>query len=88
MGMGCVVRRCLVGCFVGCLAWAASLPVCGQVAGVGKPRVAAPSPRATDEQAIRAATAAYQQALDRWDGKAMADLWTADGDIIDGDGRV
>jgi uncharacterized protein (TIGR02246 family) len=88
MGMGCVVSRCLVGCFVGCLAWATSLPVCGQVAGAGKPRAAAPSPRATDEQAIRAATAAYQQALDRWDGKAMADLWTADGDIIDGDGRV
>jgi hypothetical protein len=41
-----------------------------------------------DETAIRAASAAYQQALDRGDGKALAALWTADGDIVDGDGNL
>ena len=43
---------------------------------------------AEDEKAIRAASAAYQQALDRGDGKALAALWTADGDIVDGDGNL
>lgn len=41
-----------------------------------------------DEQAIRAAGKAYQEALARGDGKAIAELWTADGDIIDEQGMV
>lgn len=40
-----------------------------------------------DEQAIRAAGAAYQQALERGDGKALGAFWTADGDIIDDSGN-
>ena len=46
---------------------------------------AAPS---DDEQAIRAAGKAYQEALQRGDGKAIAELWTADGDIVDEQGTV
>ena len=41
-----------------------------------------------DEQAIRAAGAAYQQALEQGDGKAVGAFWTADGDIIDDTGNV
>ncbi len=41
-----------------------------------------------DEQAIRAAGKAYQEALARGDGKAIAELWTADGDIVDEHGTV
>lgn len=41
-----------------------------------------------DEQAIRAAGKAYQEALARGDGKAIAELWTADGDIVDEQGTV
>lgn len=41
-----------------------------------------------DEQAIRAASAAYLQALAQGDGKALAELWTADGDIVDDRGSV
>jgi len=41
-----------------------------------------------DEKAIRAAGAAYQEALARGDGKALAALWTADGDIVDDRGQT
>ena len=41
-----------------------------------------------DAEAIRAASAAYKQALERGDGKALAAIWTADGDIIDAAGNV
>jgi uncharacterized protein (TIGR02246 family) len=41
-----------------------------------------------DEKAIRAAGAAYQEALTKGDGKALAALWTADGDIVDAHGAV
>jgi uncharacterized protein (TIGR02246 family) len=41
-----------------------------------------------DEKAIRAAGSAYQEALARGDGKALAALWTADGDIVDDHGMV
>jgi len=44
--------------------------------------------RAADEQAIRAATAAYREALDRGDAAAIAALWTADGDICDETGAM
>ena len=48
----------------------------------------AQSQSSEDEKAIRAAGAAYQEALTRGDGKALAMLWTADGDIIDAHGVV
>ena len=41
-----------------------------------------------DEQAVRAASVAYKAALERGDGKALAALWTADGDIVDEQGNV
>ncbi len=41
-----------------------------------------------DEKAIRAAGVAYQDALTKGDGKALAALWTADGDIVDAHGAV
>jgi uncharacterized protein (TIGR02246 family) len=41
-----------------------------------------------DADAIRAASAAYKQALERGDGKALAAIWTPDGDIIDAVGNV
>ena len=44
--------------------------------------------RQRDVDSIRAAAAAYKAALDRGDGPALAGFWTADGDIIDDDGRV
>lgn len=43
---------------------------------------------AKDADAIRAASAAYKQALERGDGKALAAIWTPDGDIIDAVGNV
>ena len=51
-------------------------------------RPAVASARAADEAAIRAATGRYLAALSRGDGKALADMWTPDGDIIDDEGRV
>jgi uncharacterized protein (TIGR02246 family) len=41
-----------------------------------------------DEQGLRAAAERYREALDRGDGKALAALWTADGDIVDEQGNV
>lgn len=41
-----------------------------------------------DEQGLRAAAARYREALDRGDGRALAALWTADGDIVDEQGNV
>ena len=38
--------------------------------------------------AIRAAIRSYAEALERGDGKALANLWTPDGDIVDDEGRV
>jgi uncharacterized protein (TIGR02246 family) len=38
--------------------------------------------------AIRAAIRSYAEAFERGDGKALAALWTPDGDIIDDEGRV
>ena len=46
------------------------------------------SPRQGDEEQIRAAAQAYLDALGRGDGKACADLWTPDGDIVDDLGAV
>lgn len=44
--------------------------------------------RTADEQAIRAASQTYKEALERGDGKALAALWMPDGDIIDDAGRA
>lgn len=44
--------------------------------------------RSRDEAAIRAAARGYQEALARGDGEALARLWTADGDIVDDEGRT
>ena len=52
----------------------------------GKPPAAVPA--ADDEKAIRAAAQAYMEALKRGDGKTLAEMWTAEGDIIDGEGNV
>jgi uncharacterized protein (TIGR02246 family) len=43
---------------------------------------------AADTKAIQDAGQAYKVALERGDGKALAALWTPDGDIIDADGNV
>jgi uncharacterized protein (TIGR02246 family) len=57
------------------------------VIAVASPAVRA-ADAAADADAIRAASAAYKQALERGDGKALAAIWTADGDIIDAAGNV
>ena len=41
-----------------------------------------------DRAAIEAATKAYQEALAKGDGEALAAFWTEDGDIVDADGNV
>ncbi len=41
-----------------------------------------------DRAAIESATKAYQEALAKGDGEALAGFWTEDGDIIDADGNV
>jgi len=41
-----------------------------------------------DEAGVRAASKRYREALDRGDGAALAALWTADGDIVDEQGKV
>ena len=46
------------------------------------------SDRAKDQAAIRAAAAAYIAAVKRGDAKAIAALWTDDGDIVDEQGMV
>jgi len=43
---------------------------------------------AADSASIRAAGAAYKSALEKSDGKALAVLWTPDGDIVDAAGNV
>ncbi len=51
-------------------------------------RAAVAPQRQGDEAAVRAAARAYVEALDRGDGRALAAMWTPDGDIVDDDGRV
>ena len=48
----------------------------------------AAAPSAEEESAIRAAAKSYVTALARGDAKAIADLWTADGDSADEHGTV
>lgn len=46
------------------------------------------SAREADAEAIRTASRAYVQALEKGDGAALAHLWTPDGDIVDDLGRA
>ncbi len=48
----------------------------------------APSPRAADEAAIRAAAAAYMEALDNGEADKLLALWMPEGDIVDAAGNV
>lgn len=50
--------------------------------------VAGAADRTRDEAAIRAAAERYRTALEQGDTKALAALWTEDGDIVDADGTV
>ena len=47
-----------------------------------------PSPRAADEAAIQAASAAYVAALAKGDADQLAAAWTPDGDIVDAAGNL
>lgn len=47
-----------------------------------------PAARAADETAIRAASRAYVESLDKGDTATLAKLWTPDGDIVDAAGHV
>lgn len=47
-----------------------------------------PAERRADADAIRAAAAAYREALGRGDAAALAALWTSEGDIVDDIGNV
>jgi uncharacterized protein (TIGR02246 family) len=49
---------------------------------------AVPAARALDEAAIRAASKAYVEALDKGDAAKLAALWTSEGDIIDAAGNL
>ena len=75
-------------CVIGCLAasWLNAPVACAQPAAAPAP--GRPSPAVAEEQAIRAAAQAYIAALKRGDGPALAEMWTADGDIVDGQGNV
>lgn len=75
-------------CVVGCLAalWLSPPVACAQPAAAPAP--GRPLPAVAEEQAIRAAAQAYIAALKRGDGPALAEMWTADGDIVDGQGNV
>lgn len=64
----------------------ATLAAVALVAAATARPVAAGPERAADEQAIRAAAAAYQKAVEAGDMAAVASLWLADGDIIDAAG--
>ena len=68
------------------------LLACG-AAAAQQPAVVPAAQAATQKQddataAIRAAIRTYADAFERGDGKALAALWTPDGDIIDDEGRV
>ena len=56
--------------------------------GVGSAAAQTPAAKSTGIEAVRAASRSYQDALARGDGKAVAALWTEEGDIIDDMGQV
>ena len=55
---------------------------------VGFTALPAAADLAADQQAIRESSRRYKEALDRGDGKALAAIWMADGDIVDAVGNV
>lgn len=56
--------------------------------GAGSARAQTPAANSAGIEAVRAASRGYQEALKKGDGKAVAALWTEDGDIIDDMGQV
>lgn len=70
--------RLVAALLVGCLAAAAAPP---------RARGQQPAAAAADVAAIRAAAAAYREALAKGDAAAIRAAWTADGDIVDGWGN-
>lgn len=62
-----------------CMAVAASLALAA---------ASSAAPPSRDEAGVRAASQRYREALARGDGPALAALWTADGDIVDEQGKV
>jgi len=76
--------RVLVAAFGACLALLLSAPLPAQDTAQTKP---GPAP-AADVAAIRAAAAAYREALARGDAEAIRAAWTADGDIVDSFGNL
>jgi uncharacterized protein (TIGR02246 family) len=78
-------------------AWAAGVMLTACLLRAGAAAAADPAPagsapaetaRAADVEAIRAAAAAYQEALARGDGSLLASLWAPEGDIVDDAGNV
>lgn len=72
---------------------AAVLAVAVAIAGGAAAQQPGGSPGGTvqrqgDEEGVRAAARAYVAALERGDGRALAAMWTPDGDVVDDDGRV
>ena len=57
-------------------------------AGVAFCQAAGQAQHEQDAEAIRAAAKRYQDALAKGDGTTLASLWTADGDIVDDQGKV
>jgi uncharacterized protein (TIGR02246 family) len=55
---------------------------------IAQSEVCAAQPNAADLKAIRAAAAAYVNALEKGDARAAAAAWTADGDYVDAAGRA
>jgi uncharacterized protein (TIGR02246 family) len=70
------------------------LVVAGHLAKAGADEARAPVPAPADaepsaeEKAIRATAAAYTKAFNAGDAKAIAALWTEDGELIDAEGKV
>lgn len=68
-----------------------SLPVFGwlvALAAVAAGAAEVPAERRADADAIRAAAAAYREALGRGDAAALAALWAPEGDVVDDAGNV
>jgi uncharacterized protein (TIGR02246 family) len=80
------ISSCSFGLLVALVA--ATLAVDISPATAQTPAAQAPAAKAAGIEAVRAASRSYQEALVRGDGKAVAGLWTEDGDIIDDMGEV
>jgi hypothetical protein len=73
-----------IGWWVACLV--VSTPICRSAEPAAQP--IAGEPRATDVAALRAAAAAYRDALAQDDAAAIRRMWTADGDVVDSWGNL